>query len=80
MKEEKVLCGNKNYQTFDMKMNRFRFQNSRLRLLNEAYLTSKSVYAEQQKGIVAKVVAITAGYVEPHDLLSDVVTKISTSL
>ena len=76
LKEEKVLRGNKSYQTIDTKTNGVRFRNSRLRSLNEAYLTSKSDYAEQQKGIVAEVITIACGYVEPLNLLSDVVANL----
>ncbi|XP_013387202.1 DNA mismatch repair protein Msh2 [Lingula anatina] len=75
-KEEKVLRNNKNYRTIDTNKSGVRFHNTPLRQLNEEFIALKDDYNEQQKSVVAEVIAIAAGYVEPMILLNDVIAHL----
>jgi len=70
--EEKILRNNRAYETLDTNKNGVRFRNSSLKSSNIAYLEVKQQYAEQQKTVVAEVMSIACGYVEPLGALSDI--------
>ncbi|KAJ8314931.1 hypothetical protein KUTeg_007081 [Tegillarca granosa] len=74
--EEKVLRNNKNYITIDTKNNGVRFHNNPLKKLNEEFMQTKDDYNEQQKSVVAEIVTIAAGYIEPMIMLNDIVAQL----
>jgi len=75
-KEEKALRNNKKYTTIDTKNNGVRFHNSAVRQLNEEYMGAKEEYNEQQKSVVAEVISIAVGYVDPMSLLNDILAQL----
>ncbi|KAK2193152.1 hypothetical protein NP493_14g02051 [Ridgeia piscesae] len=75
-KEEKVLRTNKRYHIVDTNKNGVRFRNSTLFQLNTEYLQVKVDYEQQQKGVVAEVISIAAGYAEPMVLLNDILAQL----
>ncbi|KAK7478892.1 hypothetical protein BaRGS_00029873 [Batillaria attramentaria] len=75
-KDEKVLRNNKNYRTIDTNKNGVRFHNSAVRQYNEEYLQAKEDYNEQQKSVVAEIINIAAGYIEPMILLNDLIAQL----
>ena len=56
--DEKSLRNNKNYRTIDTNKNGVRFHNTAVRQYNEEYLQAKEDYNEQQKSVVAEIMAI----------------------
>jgi len=75
-KEEKALRNNKRYHTIDTKNNGVRFHNTAVRQLNEEYRQVKEEYNEQQKSVVAEVISVAAGYVEPMSMMSDILAQL----
>ncbi|XP_012937980.1 DNA mismatch repair protein Msh2 [Aplysia californica] len=75
-KEEKALRNNKKYHTIDTNKNGVRFHNSSVRQLNDEYQQAREDYNEQQKSVVAEVINIAAGYVEPMCMLNDIVAQL----
>ncbi|OWF42758.1 DNA mismatch repair protein Msh2 [Mizuhopecten yessoensis] len=75
-KEEKALRNNKNYTTIDTKKDGVRFHNNAVRRMNEEFLKAKEDYNEQQKSVVAEIITIAAGYVEPMLLLNDIIAQL----
>ncbi|XP_059154557.1 LOW QUALITY PROTEIN: DNA mismatch repair protein Msh2-like [Physella acuta] len=75
-KEEKALRNNKKYYTIDTKSNGVRFHNSATKQYNNEYQRTREEYNEQQKSVVAEVINIAAGYVEPMCLLSDILAQL----
>ncbi|XP_041352599.1 DNA mismatch repair protein Msh2-like [Gigantopelta aegis] len=75
-KDEKCLRNNKNYITIDTKNNGVRFHNNALRKMNEEYMQAKEDYNEQQKSVVAEIISIAAGYVEPMLLINDIIAQL----
>ncbi|CAG5124986.1 unnamed protein product [Candidula unifasciata] len=75
-KEEKALRNNKKYHTIDTNKNGVRFHNSAVRQYNEEYQRAREEYSEQQKSVVAEVISIAAGYVEPLCLLSEILAQL----
>ncbi|XP_052811979.1 DNA mismatch repair protein Msh2-like [Mya arenaria] len=76
LKEEKALRNNKNYITLDTKTNGVRFHNKAMAEYNREYIGAKEEYGEQQKSVVAEVVNIASGYVEPMLLMNDILAQL----
>ncbi|WAR07851.1 MSH2-like protein [Mya arenaria] len=76
LKEEKALRNNKNYITIDTKTNGVRFHNKAMAEYNREYIGAKEEYGEQQKSVVAEVVNIASGYVEPMLLMNDILAQL----
>ncbi|BFZ23354.1 hypothetical protein BsWGS_26393 [Bradybaena similaris] len=75
-KEEKALRNNKKYHTIDTNKNGVRFHNSAVRQYNDEYQRAKEEYCEQQKSVVAEVISIAAGYIEPLCLLNEILAQL----
>ncbi|XP_060526201.1 DNA mismatch repair protein Msh2 [Cylas formicarius] len=63
-KEEPVLRKNKNYHIIDALTGGVRFNNSRLRKLNDEYVALNERYEEEQKELVRAVLDIAIGYTD----------------
>ncbi|XP_014768650.1 DNA mismatch repair protein Msh2 [Octopus bimaculoides] len=75
-KEEKLIRNNKTYLTIDTNKNGVRFHNTGLRQLNEEFVKLRQDYAEQQKTVVAGIIDIAAGYVEPMIQMNDILAQL----
>ncbi|GFN93737.1 DNA mismatch repair protein [Plakobranchus ocellatus] len=75
-KEEKALRNNKKYHTIDTNKNGVRFHNTAVKQYNQEYVQAREDYNEQQKSIVAEVITIAAGYVEPMCMLNDILAQL----
>ncbi|XP_070564329.1 DNA mismatch repair protein Msh2-like [Ptychodera flava] len=75
-KEEKIIRNNKKYITIDTNKNGVRFTNSSLKSLNDEYMAAKDSYTETQKAVVSEIINIAAGYVEPLQLLNQIVAHL----
>nr|CAB3264028.1 DNA mismatch repair protein Msh2 [Phallusia mammillata] len=75
-KEEKKLRNNKKFTHLDTSKAAVRFTNNRLRGLSEDLQDHKRAYQLQQDAVVKEIVAIAAGYVEPMQVLGDLIAKL----
>ncbi|XP_071956760.1 DNA mismatch repair protein Msh2-like [Antedon mediterranea] len=75
-KDEKCLRNNKNFSTIDTNKNGVRFTNSKLREYNDEYMTAKDDYNETQRAVVAEVIDIASGYVEPFLQLNSIAAQV----
>ncbi|KAK3791475.1 hypothetical protein RRG08_046627 [Elysia crispata] len=75
-KEEKALRNNKKYHTIDTNKNGVRFHSTAVKQFNQEYVQARDDYNQQQKSVVAEVIAIAAGYVEPMCIINDVLAQL----
>ncbi|RUS68800.1 hypothetical protein EGW08_023438, partial [Elysia chlorotica] len=75
-KEEKALRNNKKYHTIDTNKNGVRFHSTAVKQYNQEYIQARDDYNQQQKSVVAEVIAIAAGYVEPMCMINDVLAQL----
>ncbi|KAK2146372.1 hypothetical protein LSH36_613g01007 [Paralvinella palmiformis] len=75
-KDEKVMRNNKMYHMIDTKKDGVRFRNTALEELNTEFRDAKLSYEEQQKSLVEEVLGIAGGYVEPMQVISDIIAQL----
>ncbi|XP_002740239.1 DNA mismatch repair protein Msh2 [Saccoglossus kowalevskii] len=75
-KEEKVIRNNRKYITIDTNKNGVRFTNSALKSFNEEYMLAKESYNETQKAVVMEIISIAAGYVDPMQLINEILAQL----
>ncbi|XP_077488845.1 DNA mismatch repair protein spel1 [Amblyomma americanum] len=75
-KEEPALRSCKNYTTIDTKQNGVRFRNEDLAATNVRFLEARAAYDRAQEGITKLIVEIAAGYWEPLQQLSEVISHL----
>lgn len=75
-KEEPALRFRKGYTTIDTKQNGVRFRNASLASANSRFLEARAAYDRAQEGIAKSIVEIAAGYWEPLQQLSEVVSHL----
>lgn len=75
-KEEKALRNNKKYHTIDTNKNGVRFHSAAVKQYNQEFVQARDDYNHQQKTVVAEVISIAAGYVEPMSMLNDILAQL----
>lgn len=75
-KEEPALRSRKGYTTIDTKQNGVRFRSGPLTEANERFLGSRKAYDQAQEGIAKMIVEIAAGYWEPLQQLSEIISHL----
>ncbi|XP_033210960.1 DNA mismatch repair protein Msh2 [Belonocnema kinseyi] len=76
LKEEKVLRNNKTYTILDSNKGGVRFQNNKVRDLNEEYMCVREKYEAAQKSVVAEITSIAAGYSETVKSIGTVIANL----
>lgn len=75
-KEEKKLRNNNSYMRTETNKSGVKFENQKMRDLNQEYLKLRNEYSEEEEGIKAQLVDLAAGYTQPMQLLNDLVAQL----
>ena len=75
-RDDKLVRESKDLTWLDNKKDGIRFTNNKMQELSEEYSCKMQEYNEQQKEIVAKVLDITLGYLDPFYRFNDVTAEL----
>ncbi|XP_035909344.1 DNA mismatch repair protein spellchecker 1 [Anopheles stephensi] len=76
LKDETLIRKNNSYRILDAIKGGVRFTTNKLHDYSETFATLKSAYEEQQQTIVAEVIRVAIGYIEPWTMLNNQIAQL----
>uniref|UniRef100_A0A182SM18 DNA mismatch repair proteins mutS family domain-containing protein n=1 Tax=Anopheles maculatus TaxID=74869 RepID=A0A182SM18_9DIPT len=76
LKDETLIRKNNSYRILDAIKGGVRFTTSKLQDYSDSFATLKSAYEEQQQTIVAEVIRVAIGYIDPWTMLNNQIAQL----